>query len=176
MRNPHILALAVLLTAAMLGCHRSNSKSDEPPPDPTPLQKPAVSYQDFETAEKAFGYTNWENVEDRQPLVSDQRPPFRFTSIQARNVVDHGFNGTLVLSFYNNRLMETQFYTAHIDDYLKAAAFDERVSLDNDKSGGIPPHTHIWVGKEQDGREYLGMEDMILKNQMKDWIARYSNR
>jgi len=172
MRKPQILAVAVLLTAILMGCHSSKSKSEVS--DPSPLQKPAMSYMNFDKAEQAFGYTNWETLEDRLPLVSDKRPPFRYTSIQAQNVVDHGFNGTLVLSFYNNRLMETQFYTQRMDDYLNAAASDEKVMLDNDKSGSIPPHTHVWVGKEQDGREYLGMEDMLLKQQMNDWIARYS--
>jgi hypothetical protein len=88
--------------------------------------------------------------------------------------VDHGFTGDLVLTFYNDRLMKSQYYVPKIKDYLAVAASDKQVSLGNDLSGGIAPHTHVWIGKEADGRTYLGMEDEILRQQMDDWILRYS--
>jgi hypothetical protein len=133
-----------------------------------------MSYWNFEKTRRELGYNNWDTLEDRQPLVSDQRPAFRIVVIRVPGYKDHGFSGDLVLQFYNDRLMKTQYYVADMKGYLSAAAEDEQVSLGSDKSGHIAPHTHVWLGKEQDGREYLGMEDEILMQQMKDWISRYS--
>lgn len=159
------------ILAMLLACGK---KSDEPKPDPTPLFKPAVSYSSFEKTKHDLGLKTWETVEDRQPLVSDKRPPFRLLVIRVPEYQDHGYTGSLVLWFYNDRLMKTQFYVPKVKEYLNAAGGDQQVSLGSDLSGGISPHTHVWIGKEGDGRTYLGMEDEVLSQQMKDWIERYS--
>ena len=175
MRKISILAVTITMVAVLLACGKK--ASEEPPlpkPDPTPLFKPAMSYWNFERTRREMGYKTWEMVEDRRPLVSDKRPPFRLIVIRVPEFKDHGVTGSLVLWFYNDRLMKTQFYVPNMKDYLNVAGSDQRVSLGNEGSGGIPPHTKVWVGKEEDGRTYLGMEDQILKQQMDDWIVRYS--
>jgi hypothetical protein len=68
--------------------------------------------------------------------------------------------------------MRTQFYAPNIKQFVNTS--DQQLSLSNDMTGGIPPHTRVWVGKEGDGKTYLGMMDEVLKQQMDDWVARYS--
>jgi hypothetical protein len=174
MKRFGMLAVTFTLLAGLLGCGKKSEQADLPKPEPTPLFKPGMSYWNFEKTRREFGLKNWDTVEDRRPLVSDKRPPFRMLVIRVPDYKDHGFSGSLVLSFYNDRLMKTQFYVANVKEYLNVAGPDEQVSLGNDLSGGISPHTHVWVGKEGDGRTYLGMEDEVLKQQMDDWIVRYS--
>lgn len=173
MKNFSILAVTVTLIAVLVACGKKSEYPEDPnlpKPQPTALFKPAMSYWNFEKTRRELKYNNWDTIEDRKPLVSDKRPPFRLIVIRVPDFKDHGFTGNLVLWFYNDRLMKTQFYVADIKSYLNAAG----VPLGSDMSGGIPPHTHVWVGKEQDGQTYLGMEDEILKQQMNDWISRYS--
>jgi hypothetical protein len=161
------LALGLTTLAMLLACGK---KSNEPKPEPTPLFQKTVSYWSLEKAKHELGLTSWVTVEDRQPLVSDKRPPFRLLVIRVPDYRDHGYTGSLVLWFYNDRLMKTQFYVPNAKDYVNVAG----VSVGNDLSGAISPHTRVWIGKEGDGRTYIGMEDEILKQQMDDWVVRYS--
>jgi hypothetical protein len=165
-----LAASAVLLVMA-LACGK---KSDLPEPEPTSLFKPAMSYWSLDKAKHELRFNSFDTIEDRQPLVSDRRPLFHLLVIKVPNFKDNGFTGDLVLWFYNDRLMKTQFYVPKMKDYLNVAASTQQAYVGGDNSGGIAPHTHVWIGKEQDGREYLGMEDEILKKQMNDWINRYS--
>jgi hypothetical protein len=167
------LAVSLAISSLLLACGKKQ-EAEVPKPDPTPLFKPAVSYWNFDKAQREFKLKNWDTLEDRKPLVSDKRPPFRMLIIRVPSYQDHGFTGDLVLTFYNDRLMKTQYYVPKIKEYVTAAGGDQQVSLGNDLSGAIAPHTHVWIGKEADGRTYLGMEDEILKQQMDDWILRYS--
>ena len=173
MRRVGGLVIALLLAGIVLSCGK---KSDDglPKPEPTALFKPTMSYWSFDKTRRELNLKNWETLEDRKPLVSDKRPPFRMLTIRVPDYNDHGYTGALVLSFYNDRLMKTQFYVPNIKEYLSVAGADQQASIGNDMSGGISPHTHVWIGKEGDGRTYLGMEDEVLKQQMNDWIARYS--
>lgn len=163
----------LLLLALILACGKKQADQG-PAPEPTPLFKPSMSYWNLAQAKQALRFNAFETIEDREPLVSDKRPVFRLLVIKLPNYPDHGFSGDLVLSFYNDRLMKTQYYVKDMQKYLNAAAAAQQAFLSNDKSGSIAPHTKVWLGKEQDGREYLGMEDEILKQQMNDWINRYS--
>ena len=172
MRKLSMLAAAVTMVVVLLACGKKSS--DLPKPEPTPLFKPAMSYWNFEKTRRELGYSRWDTVEDRQPLVSDRRPPFRLLVIRVPELSSHDVSGSLVLWFFNDRLMRTQYYVPNIKEYLNVAAADQQISLANDMTGGIPPHTRVWVGKEGDGKSYLGMQDEILKQQMDDWIARYS--
>lgn len=165
---------ALLAGVLILGACKSQKKDEEPKIDPSPLLKPAMSTWNFEKTRRTLNYDHWETIEDRKPLVSDKRPPFRILIIKVPNYKDHGYTGNLVLQFYNDRLMRSQYYVDDMKGYLNVAGADEKVALGNDKSGHIEPHTRVWLGKEADGHEYLGMEDEILKQQMNDWINRYS--
>src|ERR1035441_6375917 len=105
MTKLRLLAAAVTMVAVLLACGKKSS--DLPKPEPTALFKPAMSYWNFEKTRRELKYDNWEMIEDRRPLVSDKRPPFRLIVIRVPEFKDHGFTGSLVLWFYNDRLMKT---------------------------------------------------------------------
>ncbi len=164
-------AVILCLLAMTVACTR---KGDEPSPKPSRLFKPMFSYWSFEKVKDKLDLKDWEVLEDRRPLASDERPKFQMLQIKVKGYTDSGFKGDLVLSFYNDRLMKTQFYVADIKEYVKAAQSDQNFGLGTDLSGEIAPSTHIWIGKEADGRSYLGMEDRVLTDRMKAWIRQYS--
>jgi len=173
------IAVAVVLIALSLGCSKkpANPGEPEPPkPEPTPLLKPAMSYWSFDKAKQTLGYNTWDVVEDRRPLVSDRRPPYRLVVIKVPNYKDHNFTGDLVLWFYNDRLMKTQYYVANLKEYVAQAEADQHMMIGNEGSGFMTPHTRVWMGKDADGKTYLGMQDEILNGQMDDWIMKYSNQ
>jgi hypothetical protein len=170
MRKIGTVAIAVTALTLLLACGKKSTGPESPKPEPTPLFKPAMSYWNFEKTRRELGYKNWETIEDRRPLVSDKRPPFRLIVIRVPEFKDHDVSGNLVLWFYNDRLMKTQFYVPNVKEYLNVSG----IGVDKDLSGGVPPHTHVWVGKDSEGGSYLGMEDEVLKQQMDDWIVRYS--
>jgi hypothetical protein len=171
MRKLGTFAVSIVVMAAFAACSKKTADG-LPKPEPTPLLKPAMSYWNFEHTRRELKFDRWDTVEDRQPLVSDRRPPFRLLVIRVPEFNDHGTTGSLVLWFYNDRLMRTQFYAPNIKQFVNTS--DQQLSLSNDMTGGIPPHTRVWVGKEGDGKTYLGMMDEVLKQQMDDWVARYS--
>ncbi len=171
--------VAVGLLSLSLACNRKAAHPGEPEPpkpDPTPLFKPAVSYWSFEKAKQTLAYKTWDVVEDRRPLVSDRRPPYRLVVIKVPNYKDHSYAGDLVLWFYNDRLMRTEYYVQNMKEYVAHAESDQAMMIGNEGSGFIPPHTRVWMGKDADGKTYLGMQDEILKGQMDDWINKYSNQ
>lgn len=176
MMKPRIAAVGVLLLTSLVACKKAPDPNTGQVQnvEPSPLLMPGMSYWDFEKAQHGYGYNAFETLEDRQPLVSDKRPPFRRTVIRVPNFKDHGFTGDLVLTFINNRLMETQFYPANVKDYIAAIGPVEKFALGSDNVAHIAPHTRVWLGKDIDGREYLGMSDDVLKQQANDWILRYS--
>ena len=173
------LVIAVAFITLLLACGKKQSANGEPPPpkpEPTPLFKPAMSYWSFDKTKQALGYTNFEVLEDRRPLVSDRRPEFRTVSIRVPNYKDHDYTGDLVLSFYNNRLWRTQYYVPNLKDYVTHAETDQGMMMGRDGATNLNPHTRVWMGKDADGRTYLGMQDEVLKSQMDDWIIKYSNQ
>lgn len=174
MKRRATTAVLVVMLAMSAACSKKSANADEPKPEPSPLFKPAVSYWSFDQAKQSLNLSNWTVEEDRRPLVSDRRPPFRILTIRVPKYRDHGYDGDLVLSFYNDRLWKTQYYVPNIKAYLAVAAGDEQVSVGREGAGAIAPHTRVWVGKDDDGKTYLGMQDEVLKQQLDDWIVRYS--
>ncbi len=179
MRKTIVTAAAVVLLSLSPACSKKPANPNEPElpkPEPTALFKPAMSYMNFEKAKQALGYNTWEVVEDRRPLVSDRRPPFRLLVIKVPNFRDHSYAGDLVLWFYNDRLMRTQYYVQNLKEYVTHAETDQGMMMGNEGSTFITPHTRVWAGKDADGKTYLGMQDEVLKGQMDDWILKYSNQ
>jgi len=179
MRKTIVIVVAVVLLSLSFACSRKPANPNEPPlpkPEPTPLFKPAVSYWNFEKTKQMLGYKTWEVVEDRRPLVSDRRPAFRLVVIKVTNYKEHSYTGDLVLWFYNDRLMRTQYYVPNLKEYVAHAEGDQGMMMSNEGSSFISPHTRVWAGKDGDGKTYLGMQDEVLKGQMDDWVLKYSNQ
>lgn len=168
-----VTQLAVVAVLAMtLACTRDPNQG--PKPKPSRLFHPMFSYWSLEKVQKKAGIDKWEVLDDRRPLSSDTRPKFHLLQIKVADYTDAGYKGDLVLWFYNDRLMKTQFYVADIKEYLKVAQEEQKFGLSSDLSGDVSPSTRIWVGKDADGRTYLGMEDRVLITEMNNWIMKYS--
>ena len=178
MRKTSVTAVVVVLLSLSLACKKPANPNEPqlPKPEPTALFKPAMSYWSFEKTKQMLGYNTWEVVEDRRPLVSDRRPAFRLVVIKVPNYKDHSYIGDLVLWFYNDRLMRTQYYVPNLKEYVAHAEGDQGMMMGNEGSTFITPHTRVWAGKDVDGKTYLGMQDEVLKSQMDDWVLKYSNQ
>jgi hypothetical protein len=82
--------------------------------------------------------------------------------------------GRLVLHFYNDRLMRTQFFPQKMDEYRAALARGDSINFNDQQESFIDPATKVWIGKDANGAVYVGWVDKNLKAEMDDWIKKYS--
>ena len=76
------------------------------------------------------------------------------------------------MAFFNQRLIQTIFYPADFEVYLKNLARDRGIrfsvlkrTLSLFSSNRLYPHTSVWVGRDHEGRDYVGWEDRKLANE-----------
>ncbi len=158
--------MIVLLLAA--SCQRSGDKKLKP----SELASGLYSGQSMEAVERKLNGGSFEIIEDRTPLPSDTRPPYRLLVISKKNERVNGQAGELVLTFFNDRLMTSQFYPADVAAARAAVEAGERLSL----AGGdahIQPSTRVWVGKDENGRSYIGWIDKALQGEQDAWLKQY---
>jgi hypothetical protein len=141
---------------------------------PSPLAAGLYSGQSLQTADRKLDMMagNFEVLVDRKPLPSDTRPPYRLLVIAKKGAQVDGQPGELVLSFFNDRLMAMQFYAQNMDAARAAVEAEQHVSL----RGGddhISPSTRVWVGKDEQGRNYIGWIDKALQAEQEAWIRHY---
>jgi hypothetical protein len=161
-------ALALVLMAA--SCKHSGEKEFKP----SHLAGELFSGQSLQTAERKMDMMagNFDIIEDRSPLPSDTRPPFRLLVISKKNATIDGQRGELVLTFFNDRLMTSQFYPADISSARAAVEAGQKISLAGGDSH-IQPSTRIWVGKDETGRSYIGWIDKSLQAEQDAWVKQY---
>ena len=157
------MMVVVMLTAS---CRRSSEKQIKA----SALASPLFSGQSLEAVERKLDMMagSFEVLEDRTPLPSDTRPPYRVLIISKKNVRVDRQPGELVLTFFNDRLMSAQFYPADMAAARAAVEADEQLSL----AGGdahIEPSTRVWVGKDEAGRSYIGWIDKSLQAEQDTW-------
>lgn len=158
------ILLSTLALLVSLGC-RSEKKLK-----PSPLAGDLYSGQSLQTVERRLHIHSgdWEVLEDRRPLSSDQRPPFRIYTIARKNLVVNGQSGELRLTFFNDRLMTTSFYPANIEAMQAAVGVDPKVG-----DSQLAPSTRVWVGKDDSGQMYVGWMDLNLKREYDQWVLTY---
>jgi len=162
------IALALLSAAS---CKR---QGDDKKFHPSPLAGGLFSGQSLQTVERKLDMMagNFDVLVDRTPLPSDTRPPYRLLVISRKNARVDGQPGELVLTFFNDRLMTSQFYSNDMAAARAAVEAGDRLSL----SGGeahIEPSTRVWVGKDETGRSYIGWIDKTLQAEQDAWLNRY---
>jgi hypothetical protein len=167
---PVILALGVCLSVS---CRRSTG---EPSFHPSRLAAGLYSGQSLQTTERKLDMMagNFDIVLDRQPFPTDTRPPYRLLVISKKNARLDGQSGELLLTFFNDRLMTMQFYADDLAAARSAVEAGEKISL----GGGathIDPSTRIWVGKDENGKSYIGWIDKALQDQQDAWIKQYGD-
>jgi hypothetical protein len=164
-----LCALALLLLFAA-SCKRRSEKDFKP----SRLAGQLFSGQSLQTAERKLDMMagNFDVLVDRTPLPSDTRPPYRLLVISKKNARVEGQPCELVLTFFNDRLMTTQLYADDMASARTAVEAGENLSL----AGGeahIEPSTRVWVGKDQEGRSYIGWIDKTLQAEQDAWLKQY---
>jgi hypothetical protein len=173
MKNPKRLILCVL-ALALLPAASCKRQSDEKKFHPSPLAGELFSGQSLQTAERKLDMMagNFDVLVDRTPLPSDTRPPYRLLVISKKNARIDGQTGELVLTFFNDRLMTSQFYSDDMAAARAAVEAGEKLSLAGGDSH-IEPSTRVWVGKDENGRGYIGWIDKTLQAEQDAWVKQY---
>ncbi|MGD0479780.1 MAG: hypothetical protein ABSA42_06385 [Terracidiphilus sp.] len=117
---------------------------------------------------------SFEILEDRTPLPSDARPPNRLLVISKKNARLEGQMGELELTFFNDRLMTAQFYPADIAAARAAVEAAQKLTLATGEAH-IRPSTRVWVGKDENGRGYIGWIDKSLQAEQDAWVKQYGH-
>jgi hypothetical protein len=166
-----LLVLILLALLCALGCRKENKFK------PTKLMPPLYSGYSLQKVQRELNLKpgDWDVMEDRRPLISDQRPPFRMFTISRKGFAKFGVSGELVMTFYNDRLMTTLFYPTELETLRMALAREAGVSLTPQGDARIEPATRVWIGKDRDGRSYVGWIDLELERQQDDWIEKYEH-
>lgn len=161
----------LLILLCVAGCHRQ--KADEI--KPTKLIPPLYSGYSLEKVQHELNLKtgDWEVIEDRRPLVSDKRPPFQILSIAHKGLQSFGVSGELVMTFYNDRLMTTLFYPDELNALRRALAREASINFTAQGDAQIEPSTKVWIGKDHDGRSYIGWIDLELERRQNEWIEKY---
>jgi hypothetical protein len=162
-------ALALLLCSTP-SCKRQSEKDFKP----SKLAGELFSGQSLQTAERKLDMMagNFDILEDRNPLPSDMRPPYRLLVISKKNAQIEGQTGELVLTFFNDRLMTSQLYPSDIAAARSAVEAGQQLSLAGGDSH-IQPSTRVWVGKDEGGRNYIGWIDKTLQAEQDAWVKQY---
>ncbi len=165
------LTVATILTLlALAACKKDEFK-------PSKFAGPLYSGQSLETVERKLDLKpgDWDVLEDRKPLSTDKRPMFRIFTFSKKDFPLLNTPGKdLILSFYNDRLMTVQFYPYNLDSF-KSALQADGVSLSGEGDSFVAPSTRVWVGKDAQGKMYVGFMDKALEAEHDDWIRKYSS-
>jgi hypothetical protein len=102
----------------------------------------------------------------------DSKPPYRIRIMEIAPVRDLNEPGALLLTFYNDRLLQTAFYPDSLEQYLAALKRSgTELKFGRELVNG---HTVLWIGSDFDNRYYIGWADRRLREQQRRWLARFS--
>lgn len=165
---------SLICPLALLLCFALSCKKNEKEFKPSKLAPGLFSGQSLQMVERKLNMMagNFDVVVDRTPLPSDTRPPYRLLVISKKNQQVQGQAGELVLTFFNDRLMTTQFYPSDLAAGRASVEASQQVSLGSGESH-ILPSTRVWVGKDEDGRSYIGWIDKTLQAEQDAWVKQY---
>ena len=165
-----ILPIAVLLLILLAGCQKKDDFK------PSKLVGPLYSGKSLEAVERDLNLKagDWDVLEDRRPLTSDKRPPFRIYTLSKKEVPMLGVSGQqLIMTFYNDRLMTVQFYPYSIDAFKSALMAQDSVGLGPTGDAFVAPATRVWLGKDMKKQFYIGFIDTRLKQEYDNWVRTY---
>jgi hypothetical protein len=143
---------------------------------PTELMHPLYSFSSLQKVQRDLQLRpeSFDIVEDRRPLPSDTRPPFRYLVIAIKHTENLGVSGDAQLTFFNDRLMETWFFPSEMPRYQTALQNERGVAFGSYTEASIAPATRVWIGKRDEGRAYVGWVDKRLQRERNDWLAQYA--
>jgi hypothetical protein len=166
-----VLIFELLVLLCIPGCRAKNEFK------PSKLMPPLDSGYSLQKVQRKLNLKSgdWDVLEDRRPLTSDQRPPFQILMISRHGFTKFGATGDLVMTFYNDRLMTTLFYPMDLAALRTALAREAGISFSTQGDARIEPTTRVWIGKARDGRSYIGWIDLELERQQDEWIEKYEH-
>lgn len=134
------------------------------------------SYMSIKDAEKQLGISvkRWKVIEDTKIRGSIFRAAYHMYTVGLEKYRLFNTEGQLRLSFFNNRLMKTQFYP---EDF-RSFAISLKKEIPKFEIGHelrIAPFTKVNVVKDPIiNRWFIIWSDSRLSEQLLDWIGRYS--
>jgi hypothetical protein len=164
-----VLGSILLALACVPGCRGKDEFK------PSKLIAPLASGYSLKKVQRELKLNSgdWEVLEDRRPLTSDQRPEFRILTISRQSFAKFGTSGQLVMTFYNDRLMTTLFYPTDMEALRSGLAREAGINFSTQGDARIEPTTRVWIGKARDGRSYIGWIDLELERQQDEWLDKY---
>lgn len=168
-RKQWLFCATALLLCFAVGCKHSEKEFK-----PSKLAPGLFSGQSLQTVERKLDIMagNFDVLVDRTPLPSDTRPPYRLLVISKKNQRLAGQPGELVLTLFNDRLMTTQFYPVDMVAARAATEAEQGFTLSSGDSY-VQPSTRVWVGKDENGRSYIGWIDKSLQAEQDAWVKQY---
>jgi len=170
---PMLVCLSV-----MLGCHKGyfSTSFQKVEPERTKLIAGIESYQSAEEFKSSLAHSALQQdvVDEGESSSPAGRPPFKFRTLAIKKFSHLGVQGDLFVTFFNNRLMETQFYPSDAGSYITAVEKKEGLHFGEHKEIALPPHTLIRVAVDGKGKTYINWMDNRLYEEVDLWIMKYS--
>jgi hypothetical protein len=155
MRKSSVLFLAVIGICVIAGgCKK------KPDYQPSKLMGDLTSGLSVRGAQHALDTrpTQWETLDDRRSF-SGVTPEWHEVVIVKKNFSAYGQTGDIVLSFFNEELVSAQFYPVDIVAAKEAVSVKDKVGFTAQGDAHTSIATRVWIGKDQDGRSYIGWID-----------------
>lgn len=115
----------------------------------------------------------WGEVEVNSLDKQDKRPPYELLKVKIDRY-RNDLNGDFFLYFYNKKLMSVRFYPndwsafkKHLENELNEKPINSEFEKKRD-------NLHIHVSKDAYNKIYIEWEDIGLKEDMSEWLAKYS--
>jgi hypothetical protein len=157
MRKSTIVLLALIaICVSAAGCRKKSDTELKP----SKLMGKLNSGDSLKSVQRELDIkpTDWETLEDRSSLIGSQ-PQWRSLVLQKKNHEAYGQFGDLVVTFFNDQLISVQFYPIDVPTARDAIAAADRVNFSPAGDAKISVSTRIWIGKDSQGRGYIGWID-----------------
>lgn len=158
-RKQLVFALFLLLFLASFGCTKKTGA------EPSRLLGNLYSGQSLQAVQRELQLRSgdWDVLQDERSLNTGGQKPTRLYVIAKKDWKQYGDRGDLVLTFFNDELISTQFYPANLDSVREQVASEQGVDL-NSGEARIAPATRVWIGKDSEGKRYIGWIDKTRQN------------
>ncbi len=161
MKRKIVVTLVSLIVLSFCSCTKKTSA------DASKLMGKLYSGQSLQTVQRKLDLSagDWQVQQDDRSLNTGGQKPSRLYVISKKPFVQYGDSGELVLTFYNDELVATQFYPSNLDSFREQVQSDDKIDLSSGENK-IPPSTRVYVGKDNTGRSYVGWIDKVRQNEM----------
>lgn len=134
--------------------------------------------ESYQTIDEFKGFLSrsslqWEVSKDSQSSPKG-RPPFNMYTITIKNYSHLGLSGSLIVTFFNNRLLATTFYPSDFGKYIALLSKAEGITFDNNHEVKLPPQTRVRFATDHKGQNYVDWSDIRLDREVELWIKKYS--